>query len=204
MLVCDASTARQISDIASSAARPEMLSRKLQSSIALGTHKPTLHDYVTLEYAVFDYQPVSGSRECKGRPYVYLHYTVFSIADASLESLDAMSRPSLHYSSRPVSLSYYKSWRKLRRSRASTRSPNSRGRYDRWREGNLFYVLYLDNRLQYDVSLTFGRSMDGDFQQEQTGSDPESSYIMLVVTPSCKLLLTSQAIYIYVQSIIPY
>ncbi|KAK0301557.1 hypothetical protein LTR01_009258 [Friedmanniomyces endolithicus] len=44
-----------------------MLLRKLESSIPLGTHKPTLHDYVTFEYAVFDYQPVSGSRECKGR-----------------------------------------------------------------------------------------------------------------------------------------
>jgi len=85
-----------------------MLLRKLQSSIALGTHKPTLHDYVTIEYAVFDYQPVSGSRECKGRLYVYLHYTVYSIANASSESLDAMSRPSLRYSSRPVSLSCYK------------------------------------------------------------------------------------------------
>ena len=65
-------------------------------------------------------------------------------------------------------------------------------------------MLYLDNRLQYDVSLTLGRSIDGDVQQEQIGSDPEKSYIMLVVTSSCELSLTSQAIYIYVQSIIPY
>jgi len=115
-----------------------------------------------------------------------------------------MSRPSLHYSSRLVSLSCYKTWKELRRSGASTSSPNSRGRYDRWREGDLLYVWYLHNRLQYDVSLTLGRSIDGDIQQEQIGSDPEKSYIMLVVTSSCELSLTSQAIYIYVQSIIPY
>ncbi len=65
-----------------------------------------------------------------------------------------MSRPSLHYSSRLVSLSCYKTWKELRRSGASTSSPNSRGRYDRWREGDLLYVWYLHNRLQYDVSLT--------------------------------------------------
>ncbi|KAK0949347.1 hypothetical protein LTR91_026532, partial [Friedmanniomyces endolithicus] len=65
-----------------------MLLRKLQSSIPLGTHKAMLHDYVTFEYAVFEYQPISGSRECKGR-------------QCYVEAQPSLLKPSYAYESLP-------------------------------------------------------------------------------------------------------
>ncbi|KAK0246847.1 hypothetical protein LTS09_018010 [Friedmanniomyces endolithicus] len=116
-----------------------MLLRKLESSIPLGTHKPTLHDYVTFEYAVFDYQPVSGSRECKGR-------------QCYVEAQPSLLKPSYAYESLPSlrdAVQRMHDWRGMETAFKDAKTVFAE--YNKWDEYGM--ILFKDVELAHDERL---------------------------------------------------